>query len=154
MWKFRAVIKNGFLQFSHFAFHRSSSSLWKECRISQSFVIYLGNKLHGNDSLNPFIKRPSICSVAVVTSGQHATALFFNHSVMKIDINTPRASSFHLRVAEESATGTITLRAGYSRMFVEWIIVNEWIDEGLRKDPPVELSQLWFCCSSPDQDSV
>jgi len=57
--------------------------------------------------------------VAVVTSGQRATALFFYHSVMKMDINSPRASSFHFRVAEESATGTITLRTGYSRMFVE-----------------------------------
>ena len=50
-------------------FIESSSSLWKEGTVSLSFVIYVGNKLHGNDSLNPFIK-PSICLVAVVTSGQ------------------------------------------------------------------------------------
>ena len=42
------------------SFIESSSSLWKEGRIPQSFVIYVGNKQHGNDSLNPVIKRPSI----------------------------------------------------------------------------------------------
>ena len=73
--------------------------------MSHSFGIDIGKKLSGNDSLNPFIKRPRICSGAIVTSGQPCQPPPCSSATLatKVDITPWRASMFHLWAAEETS---------------------------------------------------
>lgn len=141
MWKFRATIEWFSTVFSLFI-----SQIWQQFSERRHSITFIyGKKLHGNDSLNPFIKITVsllylLYLLSIWPQASHAIAIFISHSVMKMDITPLRAPTYHLRVIEEPATGTVTLRAAYSRMFVEWITVSEWIHEELREDPPVELS--------------
>lgn len=130
-----------FYNFLASSFLESSSSLQKEGTRSHSFLIYTEKKPHGIGSLNLFLKRPSVCSAAIVTSASRA-ACFFSHASDENGHYTPEALHLPSQSCRRTCNSDCQLEGWILKNVHGRSIVSERINEELRKDTRVEVSSI------------